>query len=265
MPVYEFPLDWSSALTVMPFPFVELNSATMSLKAFARTPVWLCQSVTSTGAVSEMSASVLAAGAACCPGPQAPTRIAAIAVTSRTLRMVPILPVLLRGLAADPRSGNTFDEIALRDEINDERGQDHERRARHEQMVSRASLARELHQHDLNRSNLGTRCDDQRPQERVPCVEECEQRNSDERGSHERQADGPEKSKVARAVDPRGVVELPRYGQKELTQQKDRKDAHEERDDLRGVRVVPPEVAAAHEDEVRNDRCLGWDEKGRQQ
>src|SRR2546426_1740988 len=118
MPVYELPLDWSSPFTVMPLPFVELNSATMSLKAFARTPVWLCQRVTSTGPLSEMSASVLAAGAVSCPGPQAPTRIAAIAVTSRTLRMVPILPVVPRGLAADPRTGDALDKVALRDEVD---------------------------------------------------------------------------------------------------------------------------------------------------
>src|SRR5439155_26185997 len=135
MPVYEFPLDWSSAFTVMPFPIVALNSTTKSLKAFARTPVWLCQSVTSTGAVSEISASVLAAGAVCGPGPHAPTRIAAIAVSTRTLPMVPLLPVLLPGIAAAPGSRGTFDEIALRAEVNDERRQDQQRGAGPEQMV----------------------------------------------------------------------------------------------------------------------------------
>src|SRR5438445_3449746 len=197
MPVYEFPLDWSSAFTVMPFPFVALNSTTKSLKAFARTPVWLCQSVTSTGAVSEISASVLAAGAVCGPGPHAPTRIAAIAVTSRTLRMVPILPVLLRGLAADPGSRDTFDEVALRDEVNDERRQDHERRARHEQMVSRASLGRELDQHDLDGPNLGPRCDDKRPEVRVTRVEECEQYKRDQGGSEQTQVSRTEIKDVA--------------------------------------------------------------------
>src|SRR5712692_4500248 len=265
MPVYEIPPDWSSARTVMPLPFVELNSATMSLKPFARTPVWLCHSVTSTGPLSEMSASVLAAGAACSPGPQAPTRIAAIAVTSTTLRMVLILPVFPSRLAADPRPGDTFDEVALRDEVDDERRQDHKRRACHEQMVSRASLARELHQHHLDRPDLGPRRDDQRPEERVPRVEEREQRNRDEGGSHQRQADGPEKAEVARAVDPRGVVQLLRHREKELTQQEDRENADEERDDLCRIGVVPPEVAATHEHEVRDDRCLGRDEKRRQQ
>src|SRR5437660_5523248 len=132
-------------------------------------------------------------------------------------------------------------------------------------MVSRASFGRELHEHDLDRSDLWPGRDDQWPEERIPRVEERKQRDCDKRGSHERKSDRPEKTQMPRAIDPRSVMELLGHREKELAQQEDREDAHEERNDLRRVRVVPPEVPPTHEHEVGDDRRLRGDEESRQE
>src|SRR5207245_8995356 len=70
---------------------------------------------------------------------------------------------------------------------------------------------------------------------------------------------------MPRAIDPRGVMELLGHREKELTQEEDREDAHEEGDDLRRICVVPPEVAATHEHEVGDDRRLRRDEESREE
>src|SRR5712691_6713980 len=154
-------------------------------------------------------------------------RIAATAMTRRPLRIVPILSVIPPALAADPGPGDAFNEIALREKVNDDRRQDHECRTRHEQMVARASLAGELDQLHLDRADLRTRRDDERPEERVPRAQEREQAHGNQRRADEGERDRPEEAKMSGSIHARRILKLLRDRQEELAKEKDREDSRQ--------------------------------------
>src|SRR5438046_507714 len=96
--------------------------------------------------------------------------------------------------SSDARACDPLHEVALGHEEEDHDRSDHECGRRHEQMVARPGFLPERGETDLHGPEIGPRCDDERPLERVPRAEVRYESCSDQSRDRERKNDDTEKS-----------------------------------------------------------------------
>src|SRR6476661_4707817 len=152
---------------------------------------------------------------------------------------------------------DAFDECLLRDQEQEDHGQDEDDGGGHLLVVLHPAMdRRELLQPDRERPDLVVvERVDQGTEEIVPSVEELEQSDGCDRRFRHLHDDVPHDLELIRAVHAGSVHELARDREEELPEQEDREGiAQERRRDQRLERSHPPEVL--EEEEQRHDRDL---------